>query len=68
LLKVLSLEQVVNSLKQENTLLNRGIYKLVASLQEEKQKLAEVSLPDTFYGNGSEDPDPCQNLPDPELC
>lgn len=41
--QVVSLEQVVSSLRQENTLLNRGIFKLVAGLQEEKQKLAELS-------------------------
>jgi hypothetical protein len=33
---------VVNSLRQENALLNRGLFKLVSNLQEEKQKLAEV--------------------------
>jgi hypothetical protein len=33
---------VVNSLRQENALLNRGMFKLVSNLQEEKQKLAEV--------------------------
>lgn len=42
-MKVVSLEQVVNSLKQENTLLNRGVFKLVSSLQQERQKLAEVN-------------------------
>ncbi len=32
----------MNSLRQENALLNRGMFKLVSNLQEEKQKLAEV--------------------------
>ena len=40
--KVTSLESVVTSLKQENTLLARGINKMVASVQEEKAKNAEV--------------------------
>jgi len=34
----------VNSLRQENALLNRGMFKLVSNLQEEKQKLAEVRI------------------------
>ncbi len=34
----------MNSLRQENALLNRGMFKLVSSLQEEKQKLAEVTI------------------------
>jgi hypothetical protein len=42
--QVVSLEQVVNSLRQENALLNRGMFKLVSNLQEEKQKLAEVRI------------------------
>ncbi len=41
----------MNSLRQENVLLNRGMFKLVSNLQEEKQKLAEVrSL--LFCGGG----------------
>ncbi len=34
----------MNSLRQENALLNRGMFKLVSNLQEEKQKLAEVRI------------------------
>jgi len=41
-IKVTSLESVVTSLKQENTLLARGINKMVAAVQEEKAKNAEV--------------------------
>ena len=41
-IKVTSLEAVVSSLKQENTLLARGINKMVAAVQEEKAKNTEV--------------------------
>ncbi|XP_023336551.1 hyaluronan mediated motility receptor [Eurytemora carolleeae] len=41
--QVTSLESVVTSLKQENTLLARGINKMVAAVQEEKAKNAEIT-------------------------
>ncbi len=51
-MQVVSLEQVVNSLRQENILLNRGMFKLVSNLQEEKQKLAEVRICLNLKGGG----------------
>merc|ERR1719193_782701 len=58
--QVVSLECVMNSLKQENHLLSRGINKLVANLQEEKMKTKEIT--DAYMKENADSEEEFKNL------